>query len=79
MNAPKVGTCYCGCGAATGGWWAPGHDQRAAVWLAKLELAPANRAAMLLALGYGPNGRNLQDEARAAGIDPGPPPAQPAG
>jgi hypothetical protein len=23
MNAPKVGTCYCGCGRQTGGHFAP--------------------------------------------------------
>jgi hypothetical protein len=65
---PKVGTCYCGCGRQTGGHFAPGHDQRAAVWLAKLDTEPASRAAMVLLAGYGPGGRNLRDAAQAAGL-----------
>jgi hypothetical protein len=68
MNVPKVGTCYCGCGRQTGGHFAPGHDQRAAVWLAKLDTEPASRAAMVLLAGYGPGGRNLRDATQAAGL-----------
>jgi hypothetical protein len=49
MNAPKVGTCYCGCGKYTGGWWAVGHDQRAVAWLDQLDPEPANRAALVRA------------------------------
>jgi hypothetical protein len=44
MSMPKVGTCYCGCGTATGGHFAPGHDRRAAVWLDRLN---AERTAAL--------------------------------
>jgi hypothetical protein len=68
LNAPKTGTCYCGCGEYTNGWWAVGHDQRAITWLEKLETEPGNRAVHVLLAGYGPGNRNLLAAAREAGL-----------
>jgi hypothetical protein len=66
MNAPKVGTCYCGCGEATKGHFAPGHDARAASMLEML-IGHGDTAERLLQAGYGPGGKNLTKAAKAAG------------
>jgi hypothetical protein len=57
LNAPKVGTCYCGCGEATKGHFARGHDARAASMLEKL-IGHSDTAERLLQRGYGPGGKN---------------------
>lgn len=66
MNAPKVGTCYCGCGETTKGHFAQGHDGRAASMLEHLH-GHSDTAERLLMRGYGPGGENLQAKALAAG------------
>jgi hypothetical protein len=66
LNAPKVGTCYCGCGEATKGHFAPGHDARAASMLETL-IGHSDTAERLLQRGYGPGGKNLTKAAKAAG------------
>ena len=48
----KTGFCYCGCGKSTGGWFAPGHDNRIdRILRAELGL---NRAGFFREHGYGP-------------------------
>jgi hypothetical protein len=37
MKPPKVGTCYCGCGRETGGYWYRGDDHNALLMLAQLQ------------------------------------------
>jgi hypothetical protein len=74
ISAPKVGTCYCGCGKTTGGYFATGegHDGQAASMLHLLKWGTTNIAEILLSEGYGPgpDDRNLRAEAEAAGWKP---------
>jgi hypothetical protein len=66
MSAPRVGTCYCGCGEETRGHFARGHDARARSML--LFLADRGNIAVLLRMaGFGPDGNNLTRAAEAAG------------
>jgi hypothetical protein len=72
MNVPKEGTCYCGCGERTGGYFATGHDGRAASMLHHLIWGTTNIAEILYSKDYGPgpDGKNLEAEALAAGWKP---------
>jgi hypothetical protein len=72
MTAPKVGTCYCGCGKATSRHFVEGegHDGQALSMLNFLKHGTTNVAAVLLAEGYGPDGTNLREAAEAAGWKP---------
>jgi hypothetical protein len=64
---PKVGTCYCGCGEETRGHFAQGHDGRALALLQALRREPPI-VSQLVAAGFGPDGENLYETARAAGL-----------
>ena len=67
MSAPKVGTCYCGCGRSTKRHFATGHDGRAASMLHLITWGSTDVAAILHDLGYGPDGENLEAKAKAKG------------
>jgi hypothetical protein len=70
MSAPRVGTCYCGCGTATKGHFATGHDGRASSMLHYLSKGTSDIAELVLMAECGPAGKNLEAEARAAGWKP---------
>jgi hypothetical protein len=69
INAPRTGTCYCGCGKQTKGHFAPGHDARADSMLYHLlgDRKFVSTAELVLLADYGPGGRNLTEAAEAAG------------
>jgi hypothetical protein len=70
-DAPKLGTCYCGCGRSTGGHFARGDDAAAASMLRHMlngDRIPI--ADLVAAAGFGPGRRNLRQEAEAAGWRP---------
>jgi hypothetical protein len=69
MNAPKVGSCYCGCGRPTRGHFADegGHDAKAASMLHFVKYGTTNMADILREEDFGPDGRNLTEVAKAAG------------
>jgi len=54
------GKCWCGCGVATGkkSFFLPGHDRVAEAALALVEYGGLPQ--MLVAHGYGPEGKNLR-------------------
>ncbi len=57
---PPNGKCWCGCGTATEGYFARGHDKRAEAMLLKIKHGPNEPvAAFLHANGYGGTGMNL--------------------
>lgn len=72
-NLKPTGTCWCGCGAATAknSFFIPGHDSKSESAILKLHYG-GSRAALLRAHGYGPGGKNLQEE--LANADAGRPP-----
>jgi hypothetical protein len=69
MTAPKTGKCYCGCGKDTSRHFreGEGHDGQALSMLNFLKYGTTNVAEILQAEGFGPNNRNLRQEAEAAG------------
>jgi hypothetical protein len=66
MAPPKVGTCYCGCGGDTGGYWVTGHDHNALMMLAQLQWQSSETAQLVVNAGYGHGGQNLLDTWQAA-------------
>ena len=52
---PRTGSCYCGCGGWTKGYFVPSHDRRAESFAISAEYGSI--AAFLVAHGYGPTGR----------------------
>ena len=54
--------CYCGCGTKTGrrSFFAAGHDRKAETAVIKLEYGGV--AEFLVAMGYGPGGKNATEE-----------------
>lgn len=68
-NAPKLGTCYCGCNDSTKGHFSEerGHDLRAAAMLRFVKYGTTSIAEILRAEGFGPDGRNLKEAAEDAG------------
>ena len=55
MKAELTGTCWCGCGKATEGHFAQGHDRRAQEALLDIVYGSGIIADKLAQLGYGPN------------------------
>ena len=57
-----TGRCYCGCGAKTGrrSFFAAGHDRKAETAVIKVEYGGV--AEFLVAMGYGPGGKNATEE-----------------
>jgi len=69
MRAPKTGECYCGCGKPTKSYFAEegGHDLKAAAMLHFIKYGTTNMAAILHEEGFGPEGENLTEKAKARG------------
>lgn len=59
-----TGECWCGCGneAAVGAFFVSGHDKRAESAIVKVEYG--NVPKLLLAHGYGPDGKNAAEALR---------------
>jgi len=55
------GKCWCGCGAPTASFFAPGHDRRTEAAIVKVVYG--SLPDMLVKHGYGPDGMNLNEEA----------------
>lgn len=57
-----TGECWCGCGheAKRGAFFAPGHDKRAEAAVVKVVYGSVPQ--LLLAHGFGPDGKNASDE-----------------
>ncbi len=59
-----TGKCWCGCGepAGRGAFFLSGHDRRAEAAVVKVEYGTVPD--LLIAHGYGPNGKNASEELR---------------
>jgi hypothetical protein len=67
MTAPKTGECYCGCGTPTEGHFEGGHDLKATAMLHFVKYGTTSMAAILREEGFGPEGENLVEKAKARG------------
>ena len=58
------GQCWCGCGESVsrGAFFLPGHDRRAEAAVVKVEYGTVPD--LLVAHGYGPNGKSAAEELR---------------
>jgi hypothetical protein len=63
-----TGSCFCGCGTPTnlGAYWAQGHDKKAEADMNSLHHGD-QVVQRLVDLGYGPDGKNLQEETLRTG------------
>ena len=70
MSAPRVGTCCCGCGTATKGHFATGHDGRASSMLHYLSKGTSDIAELVLIAECGPAAKEPGGRSQAAGWKP---------
>lgn len=59
-DLPKTGTCYCGCGRNTNGYFVTGHDAASSGMV--LKLIHGSTQALVASAGFGPGSSNLLDE-----------------
>ena len=64
MKAEKTGKCWCGCGKATGSFFAPGCDRRVQEALLDIVYGGGTTASRLARLGYGPSNSIIESRNR---------------